>query len=805
MMLTIIAKQVVRTLRKDKIHMLFNVLGLSLGLTVSILVLLYVQQVLNFDKFHLNRDRIYRFGVSMTIGASPTSTQPGCSPGTGPLLKQAIPGIEDFVRTLYLGTSRVTIDESVFTETAMSLMWADNSIFRVFTFPLLSGNKETALERPNTMVLTQELAQKYFGTKDVLGKIVKIENAGDFEITGVLKEVPENSGLQFSALLSMVTINSLNPGDYQIAGLSSNMGSWLFFLFSKGFNTEDFNNSFKTWYKENMASVDRINYVAVVEPYTDFYLHSVISSRFSQSNRMVLTGFISIGLLLLILACVNYINLTTSRSDERAKEIGIRKISGANERSLRIQLIGESVVITYLSMTLALVFTEFLLNFTRVRVLISSVNDIIGVNVSLNPFNNPSLLAGILLLPLIIGVLAGFYPAFLMSKMSPAIVIKAAHGGATGKSFLRKFLIVFQFTISIGALILSLLMSKQIEKISNVDPGFDPENLLYISCTNQSVKNRFKIYRENISASPDIISTSFSDRSPGQGHPGQALRWQKESGEMEAYPAVFVSTDKEYFKTLGINLKEGSGFSRLRLPADTVLDFIVNETFVKSLEWKNGVGKQNERGKTIGVISDYHYNSLTDPLRPMFILQYREDRIPNILNVRISGENRDHTLAFLKKTWEETIPEIPFDFVYSEDLLKNLYSSSKNQGVITNWLAITCLIISCFGMLSFSSYIAYRKRKNFVLRKIYGATSSRIFSEFSMIIFRIVLLSSLIATLLSWLGYNEWSKNFAYNPPLNIWIFIGSVSGMLLLAILTTAYHVISTAHTNPVKNLKNE
>jgi len=804
-MLTIIAKQVVRTLKRDRIHTLFNVLGLSLGLTVSILVLLYVQQVLNFDKFHLNRDSIYRYGVSMTIGASPTSTQPGCSPGTGPILKQAIPGIEDFVRTQYLGRSRIIIDESRFTEEGNSLMWADNSIFKVFTFPLLSGNQENVLSRPNTLVLTRELAQKYFGTTDVLGKIIKIEDVGDFEVTGVLKEVPENSGLPFTALLSMVTINSLNPGDYQIAGLMSNMGTSLYFLFSKGFNSEEFNNAFKTWYKENMASVDVINYVAVVELYTDFYLHSVIVERFSQRNRMVLTGFISIGTLLLILACVNYINLTTSRSDERAKEIGIRKISGANERSLRFQLIGESVVIAYLSMALALILTEFMLNFTRVRELIASVNDFLGVNVSLNPFNNLTLLAGIILIPLIVGVLAGSYPAFLMSKMSPVIVIKAARGGATGKSFLRSFLIVFQFTISIGALILSLLMSNQIERISNVDPGFDPENLVYITCNNQSVKNKFKIYRENISAYPDVKSTSFSDRSPGYGHSGQALRWQKESGEMEPYPAVFVSTDKDYFKTLGINLKEGSGFSKLRLPADTVLDFIVTETFVKSLGWKSAVGKLNQRGITIGVIGDYHYNSLTDPLRPMFIIQYREDRIPNILNVRIGGENREQTLAFLKKNWEETIQETPFEFVYSEDLLKNLYSSSKNQGVITNWLAITCLIISCFGMLSYSSYIAYRKRKSFVLRKVYGATGIRIFSEFSIVIFRIIIFSSVIAVLLSWLAYNQWSKNFAINPPLNIWIFVIAVLGMLLLSIVTTAYHVIRTARANPVENLTNE
>lgn len=804
-MFTIIAKQLVRTLRKDKVHTILNLLGLSFGLTASILVLLYVQQVLSFDKFHRNKDMIYRYGITMTIGSSPTSTQDGCNPGTGPILKQVIPGIEDFVRTLYMGRTKVKINENVFNETGFSLMWADNSIFKVFTFPLLFGDKATALERPNTMVITQKLALKYFGTLDVIGKIVKVENTGDFEITGVLKEIPGNSGLPFSALLSMVTVYSLNPGDYQVADLSGNLGSSLFFLFSKGFTTEEFNAAFKKWYNENMASVDVINYVAVVEPFTDFYLHSVIWDDFSQRNRMILTGFISIGLLLLVLACVNYINLTTSRSEERAKEIGIRKISGANQKSLRIQLISESVIITYISMALALIITEFLLNFTKVRELIGSVNELVGVTISLNPFNNLPLLSGIFIIPLIVGVIAGFYPAFLMSRMAPVTVIKAARGGATGKSFMRKFLIIFQFTISIGALILSLLMSNQIRKISNIDPGFNQKNLLYIICNNESSKTSFKIYREKISDYQDVKSTSFSDRSPGLGHYGLAYRWQKETGEMEIYPAVFVSTDNDYFRTLGIDIKAGSGFFRPRTATDTVLYFLVNETFVKKMSWKEPVGKLNQRGKTVGVFKDYHYNSLTDPLRPMFIMQYREDRIPNILNVRINQENKEKTVSFLKKTWEETVPEVAFDLKYSEDVIRSLYTSVKNQGVITNWLAMTCLIISCFGMLSYSSYIAYRKRKDFVLRKVYGATSSRIFSEFSVMILKIMLLSSVLANLLAWLAFRVWSKDFANNPPVSIWIFVVATLGMLLLSLVTTAYHVISAAKANPVENLANE
>jgi len=804
-MFLIIIKQLFRSFRKDKVHFIFNLLGLSFGLTAGILVLLYVQQVQSFDKFHKNKDRIYRYGISMTIGSSPSSIQGECSPGAGPILKQAIPGIEDFVRTLYLRDKRVIINESVFKETGNSLMWADNSILTVFTFPLLSGDQATALERPNTIVLTQDLALKYFGTIDVLGKVVKIESTGDFEITGVLKKVPSNNGIPFSALLSMVTINSLSPGDYKIADLGGEIDEYLYLLFSKGFTAEDFNSAFRKWYRENMASVDNVNYLAVVEPYTNYYLHSVIWSEFSQKNRMILTGFISIGLLLLILACVNYINLATSRSEERAKEIGIKKISGIGQKSLRLQLIGESVIMTYISMTIALVITEFLLNFTKARELIASVNELAGVGITLNPFDNPLLLGGILLIPIVVGVAAGFYPAFLISGMSPLAAIKASHGGDTGRSFVRRFLIIFQFTISIGALILGLLMSRQIRKISECDPGFDKNNLIYIYCRNQSVKNSFKIYREVISHNPEVISSSFSDRSPGMSHEGATLLWQRESGELEIYAAVYVQTDNDYFRTIGINVKSGTVFLRPRLEKDTVVNFLVSETFVKDIGWKEAIGKRNHMGKTIGVFKDFHYGPLIYKTRPMFILPFREDKVPDILNVRLSRGNHKKTIAFLKKTWEETIPGALFDFEYAEELINRQYLPVKNQGVIIKCLAGTCLLISCFGMFSYSSYVAHRRRKDFVLRKVYGATGRKIFSEFSVMIIRIILVSSVFAILLSWLSFDEWSKNFSYNPPFNKWIFAGAIAWMLLLVIITTAYHIVMTARTNPAETLKVE
>lgn len=802
-------KQIFRQLginfRKDKLHTILNIVGLSLGLTVCMLAILYAQMIFSFDGFHKNIDRLYRFGISMTIGSSPTSTQEGCNPGTGPILKQAIPGIEEFTRTLYLGDSRVIIDEAAFKETGFALMWADNSIFRLFTFPMIVGDPNTALERPHTIVLTRELALKYFGTTDVLGKMVKVENSGDFEVTGVVQTMPANNGLPFTALLSMITINSLNPGDYRIDDLTSNMGSSLFFIFSKGFQADDFKNAFEKWYKENMASVDAINCRGLAEPFKDFYLHSFIYSDFSARNRMVLTGFLSIGLLLLIIACFNYINLTTSRSEERAKEIGIRKISGASQRSLRIQLLGESVISTFISMIIALGICEFLLNLTKVNDMIVNLNSMVGVRLSIDLFHNPVLLISVLTLPILIGILAGAYPAFLMSNMSPVSVIKSARGGVHGKSFLRGFLIIVQFTISIGAIMLSLLMNQQITKISNIDPGFNKKDLLYVTCRDQSAKSRFKLFRERIATYADVRSTSFSDRSPGMSHFGLAYEWQKESGEMEIYPAVFVATDNDYFKTLGINIIRGSGFLRPRQPSDTLLSFLVTESFVKALGWKEPIGKVNSMGSTIGVVNDFHYNALTDPLRPMFIRQYREDRTPDILNIRINSDRVEATVDFLHKTWKETIPEVPFDLTYAEDLIDQLYAQSRTQGIMTNWLGMICLLISCFGLLSYSSYIAFRKKKEFVIRKVAGASSLRIFTEFSAQILKIILISSIPAILGSLVVYHAWSRNFVYNPPLSVWIIVLSVLGMMLLALITSAYHVLQASRINPVENLKVE
>ncbi|NQV18468.1 MAG: ABC transporter permease [Armatimonadetes bacterium] len=787
-------KQAIRIILKDKFHSILNIIGLALGLCCSILVLLFVQNELSYDMHHENINRIYRYGVNMTIGGN-NGTQAACNAAVGPLLQNEMPEIEAYVRCLYPGKLLVKGNDKSLYES--SLLMVDNSMFQVFTYPFIYGNSANALEKPNTIVLTEKLASKYFGDQNPVGEELEIDN-DLYEITGVIENLPENSELKFSGLVSLNSfLQSQNPeGIYSPRVLGGNMMFFTYFLFAGNFTPKQFTEKFQNFYEREMVEFDKINYVAVVEPVKNIYLNSTINEKFSQANRRFLFGFASIGLFILILACINYVNMATSRAGSRSREIGIKKVLGAQKIQLINQFLSESIILSFLALLIGFIFSELVLKITP-------FNQLINKDLHINLLNNPILFGGSILITIMVGLISGFYPSFYLSHLAPISSLKGQmKKGKTGL-FFRNSLVSFQFIISIAAVILTLFMRQQIEFMQNLDLGFKQENVLTISTSNDELQQKFTNFRDMILDHHGVVSAGFSDSPIGRGFTGYAFNWEAESGEMEIHATRQLYADKNYLETMDIPIVAGQNFTKERSPDDPSIDFIVNEAMVELFGWENPIGKRNQYGQVIGVVKDFSFASARNEIIPLYILQPRNPL--GVLNIRLNGENITETMTFIKQKWQEFTPDFPISYSFLEQDLNTIYQSDEIQKKLSSIFTYFCILISCFGLFGLTSYSTIQRTKEVAVRKILGSSVLQIITKLFKGIFIIIIISTILAGPLAYYLFSLWQKNYASKVTVNPVIFVLALLGALLVSFLTSAYHTIKVANTNPVEALKYE
>jgi len=559
-------KQAFRVLMKDKFHSFLNIFGLAIGLCCTILVLLFVQIELSFDRHHKKIERIYRYGVNMTIGDA-NSTQSSCNIAVGPLLQNEMPEIEEYVRMQNPGNALMKVSDKAFYENNMQMV--DNSIFKIFTIPFILGSSENALNEPNTIVLTEDMASKYFENENPIGKEMIMENSDIFKVTGVIENQPGNSHLQFDALISMNSyLQHQNIEEiYTPRVLGGGMNSQLYFLFSKNFSKDQFLTKFRNFYDREMVENDRIQYSAVVESFKDIYLNSTINSNFSEANRRFLFGFVSLGIFILALGCINYINMATSRAGSRTREIGMKKVLGAEKGQLIKQFLSESIMLAFLGLFFGFMFAELVLDITP-------FNELINRNLKINLTSNYILLIGSILITFLVGIISGFYPSYYLSHFAPISSLKGEMKKGRKGRFFRNILVSFQFIISIAAVILTLSMRQQIRYMQNLNLGFDKENILIITSTNPGIQSNFKNFRDMIMDHHGIVSAGFSNSALGRGLTGYAFNWETESGEMEIHATRQLYADLNYLKTMDIEIIKGSNFTTERNVEDPSIDFI---------------------------------------------------------------------------------------------------------------------------------------------------------------------------------------------------------------------------------------
>ncbi len=776
-----------RNLKKNKAYTFISVFGLALGLAVCALLLLYVQNELSYDQFNKNADNIYRL------------TQPEHAyhaPQVAKELADNLPEIKDFVRIFPMDSEIIEYGNEKFKE--KNIPFADPAIFRLFSFQFVSGDKETALDKPFTTVISETLARKYFADENPIGKVLKLGGENDYTITGVMKDMPQNSHFRYDIILT------LSGADKVFGSLMENWG-WQNFLvyfelqegFSKSTFEEKCENLIQPFYKSYNPNFPKYS----LQSLKDIHLHSAhIKNDIQPQNSITyVLIFSAIGILILLIACVNYINLLTANATTRMKEIGIKKVIGATRNQLAFQFVGESFLVLFIAFIISLVFVQLSLPIFET---------LTGKVLSFTALITLKNIVGVLVFLVGTSFIAGFYPAFFLSKLEPIQTLKANSFTSKSKINFRTLLVGVQFTIVIVLICSALFMFSQIDYLQNKKLGFDKE-LVLVSKLNNSFDNVEKynalkaaLLKESIVASvssgsrvPSNTTTNFGNLIP--------------EGEAKPTSIALIHVHQDYFETLGIEPVKGRVFST-QLTTDIDNAIILNESAVKELMLKgNPIGQSikcdwpKSNRTIVGVTDDINFESLYGRVRPTaFLIDYSEC---SRLIVKVNPSNAETTINKLQAICSNFYPDEIFEFHFLDDKLENLYQSDKNTFQLMGYLTFLSIFISSMGLLGLAIFTMKSRTKEIGIRKVLGASTPRILILLVKDFTKWVLIANIIAWPIAFYGISKWLQNFAYHIEMNYWLFLMGGFIALLIALVTVSFQSVKAALANPVDSLKNE
>ncbi len=797
-------KIAIRSLIRNKAFTFINVLGLVLGISFSTMLYTYVSNELSYDSFHQKSDRTFRvLTIDKSVPDNLRTYGVTVSP-FGPELASSFPEVEEMTRLhRFSGQVIIEIDEAKYNERNW-FTTTDNNFFNVFNFDFVEGDKSTALSQPFSVVLPESMAKKYFGDESALGKTMNLLEIGVVKVTGVIKDFPENSHLKFDLLFSNILTDedwTTYLNDWQ------DFGAFTYVVLRDGKSIQDVEAKIPAFMKKHWGPDAEVQATAF-QPIQDIYLHSKdIQSGVEEEHGQLSYVYIfsSMAIFLLVIAAINYINLTTSKASSRSKEIGIRKVAGAIKTQLIFQFLTEAFVITLVSMLLSIVMMDLCFPF---------FNSITGKHFDLSLETIGEFMPALLLITLIIGVIAGSYPAFYLSKLKPVATLKG-HAVFTRNRFnLRTSLVVFQFMITIVLIVSTLVIGNQINFIQTKDIGFDKDQLMIIDINSGAVRSQFQAMKNEFSKLAGVKDVAVSSRVPGEWKNIRQL-YVKNAGEVNAkndsLQTYFMGFDEDMLKTYDLKLEVGKFFSG-NDKADS-LNVVINTAAVEAMNLKNPIGtvlRIRARGgiwnvNVVGVLKDFNFQSLHQKVAPI-IMGYRNNPIQSIdyFSIKVSGDTQA-LIEGATKVHEKFDPETPIEYHFLSEQLNNFYVSEKKAGMIFQMAGGLSILVACLGLLGLANYHVERKTKELGIRKILGAGSLNLFLMVSLSFTRQVALAFVLACPLAWYVMKEWLSAFEYRIPLNAGVFVLAGTIVLLLALLTVSYQSIKAAMFNPVDSLRNE
>jgi putative ABC transport system permease protein len=796
-------KIALRTLWKNKKLSTINIVGLAIGMACSLLIFLFVQDELKYDKHHADASNIHRV-VKDFINDDGSRIPDATTPGPlAAAMQKEIPEVVAVTRLHpnWGGTTVMQYEGKTISEEKVCRV--DSSFFQVFTVPFLKGDPKTALADINSIVITESAARRYFGNDDPIGKTLKMDREADVTVTAVVADVPPQSHFHYEFLLSYRRLGS---------NAETNWGSYNYYTYVKvkpGTDLAAFEKKIQNVYESNQEERYSDFYT---QPLTDIHLTSRLKWELEPNgDRLYVLVFMIIGVFILVIAGINYINLSTAKSSLRAKETGIRKVSGAERTSLVFQFLLESVIICLVSSVLAIAIAY---------ALTPLVNELTQKQLAIS--GNPIVIAYLVLVTFLIGIIAGIFPALYLSSFKPVAVLKGFKLNEKGALNLRKSLVVVQFTISIALIIGAIIILQQMDYVRSAKLGFDKDHIVVIrNAGNLSAADR-NVYLNSIKQIPGVKKAATSGTILGQGFNTTRLRAK---GSEQEQQLNFTSVGFDYLDVVGIEIKEGRSFSH-EFPADTLnngilggpLDqrlggIIINEQAVKEFGLgPSAVGKElvwstdadtTYYVEVVGVAKNFHFTSLRNEIKPYGFLMFRRGQ--NNFTIKLSGENIKRTLNDLEAVWKQSFPESPFEYIFMDETFSKMYAAESRFQKLFISLVVLGIIIACLGLFALAAFSAEQRVKEIGIRKVLGASVSHVLGLLSRDFLKLVLIALVLAVPISIYAMQAWLEGFAYRVPIRWWVFVVAAAIALLIAFVTVSTQAIKAAIADPAKSLRSE
>jgi len=790
-----------RNIFRHKGYTLLNVVGLALGITCCLLILMWVMDELSYDQFHENKNRIYRVEQDQFYSGSVFHVNVTPYPMAEGLIAE-IPEVKDASPYPYVGTLLLRYGEKVFFENNLRAVTA--SLLRMFFFPMIREEVETALEKPNSIVITEEIAEKYFGNEDALGKVITINNRFDFTVTGILKNLPTNTILQFDMLVPFIFLEDL--------GRTIDEWGWNSIVTFVQLHDQVILN-------EVEEKITELRYRKVLDllqddpeeleqfqqgrktqfmlmPVVDIHLHSYGGYNRSMGEILYVYVVSAIALFVLLIACINFMNLSTARSGNRAKEVGLRKVVGAKKGNLVWQFYGESILLAFIGLFFSLLIIFFIL---------PGFSTLAGKEFTFKTLLHWKFLVGMFSVTLLTGLIAGSYPALFLSAFQPVKILRGGLNiGAKGSLF-RKVLVVVQFTLSISLIIGTSVIYKQLQFMKTKELGYDKEHLIYVPLrgdTRQSYEVlKHELLKENKVV--NVTGTNFYPTNLSSNSSGGD--WEGKDPNLNILIS-FGSVDFNYIETMGIELLEGRSFSK-EFSTDTSTAFMVNEEVVRIMGVESVVNKRfsfmDIDGTIIGVMKNHHFQSVSENIEPLAI--YSRPQNVNYIVVRLQSDDIQKGIDFVRSTWETIIPNYPFDYRFVDEVLDQMYQGWERLSTLLKYFAFLAILIACLGLFGLASFTAEQRTKEIGVRKVLGASVVNLMLLMSKEFTKWVLIANILAWPIAYFIMKNWLQSFAYRTSLAWWIFVLTGAVALVIALITVSYQSVRAALTNPVDALKYE
>ncbi len=797
-------KVAIRNLLRYKVYSIVNIVGLALGITSTILLALFVQNELSYDNYYPESENMYRVTAEFKMGNEEYNLAV-VSPALAQASLAEIPEIKKTARFRVSGNKIVKYNNISFDEN--KICYADNSVIDLFALSLLNGNPQTALVEPSSIILSENTAAKYFNNENPIGKTLTLNNS-DYKVTGVFKSIPQSTHFDFDFMVSMPSLEASR----QQSWLDNNFQTY--FIIKDGADSKvvktKLDGLLVKYLGPELEKAMGITLAQLEEnggggayflqPVMDIHLHSDLQGELGVNGDIKYVYIFSIiAVFILLIACVNFMNISTALSATRAKEVGIRKVLGSYKKGLVWQFLTESFFTTFISLLLAIGLIELLMPY---------FNNLTGKQLTLEYFNNPFLVYSMLLVLIVIGFLAGSYPAFVLSSFKPAEVLKGKVKAGTKTGNLRSGLVVFQFTASIIMIISTLVVLNQLNYIHNKNLGFNKENVITLGNTNLLGKSA-KLFKQKMLQYPEVKSATVSGFLPVPSSYNEGMIWPQGNTD-EGSSIQLWDVDHDYLSTMGMKIVEGRDFSREFSTDSTAV--ILNQAAVKLFGLDNPIGKiisrpyNNEGDFTnhtiIGVVKDFHFQSLRNSIAPLAIFFGNNN---SIISFRTNTADIGSVIKKLKATWNEMAPGHPFSYSFLDERFENMYRAEQRIGEIFGTFAFLAIFIGCLGLFSLSAFTTEQKTKEIGIRKVLGSSSRLIVTMLSKEFVKLVVIAFIIASPIAYYLMNKWLMEFEYKTDLSLWIFLSAGFISLAIAVTTVSYHALKAAYSNPIESLRNE